>query len=351
MALLDSEGFGWSTAIADFDSYGALNFYTGDDTSIVTNGPLGDNWLKVGSVSGITGTAGRYLPSSYTTLFCGMRVNNLGSYTSGIPAFALIDSSGGTQLTVLINWNGNAVSLYRGSSSGGTLLGTSASNVFPTNGWFYLELGAVIATGTSGSATVRINNGAVLSLTGIDTQATGNANAARVYWGFPGGGSNDVGIAHFYMCDNTGSAPWNTFLGDTRVQTLLPTSNATVQFTPNGLGSNYQNAANVPPVPATDYNSDSTVGDQDTFNIANAATDTTAVWGVHHKGLYLKSDSGSRFMESVLVSGSTTSLGTSTALGTSAQQVRTMFQTDPHTSAQWTVAAVSACKPGYRVSA
>ena len=41
-------------------------------------------------------------------------------------------------------------------------------------------------------------------------------------------------IDDLYICDGTGSAPHNTFLGDCRVDTLLPTADGTAQqWTPS----------------------------------------------------------------------------------------------------------------------
>ena len=115
--------------------------------------------------------------------------------------------------------------------------------------------------------------------------------------------------------------------------------------------ANFDVAASIPPSPGAIFNSDATVGDQDTFNCAPMATNLSTVYGVHVKALGLKSDAGARSLQTVLKSGATTALGASTALSTSAGQLKTMYQTDPNTSAQWTQANVNAAKPGYKVSA
>lgn len=491
MALLDSEGFGMSTVASDFVTYGASTSITG---SIATNGPLGDNYFISGSTqyNGLT----KVFPSSPTTFFMGMRL----STNSLSPNITISDAIGNTQISLIINGSG-VISVYRGNLA--TLLASTPSLAFPPNAWAYLEIGATIGSGTSGSFVIRVNQSIVLSQSGINTQGyTGDTvvNQFRIQTPQFGGGA--FYVAHYYLCDNTGPAPWNTFLGDVRVQTILPVSNASVAFTPAVTGatlvtgtsgtaasratgttwlvriqctdntstllalqasfssaltgtaqmalysdlngapnsllatsatvtnpitgintfavsgsptvtsqvwywiaiaasaamsintnsstvsyysftatygasfpstasaaltsgtasnasvltgmqltaSNAYNVSNVPPVPATYYNADATVGAIDTFNTNGVAAGTQTVYGLQVKTIMSKSDTGARSGGNLLVSGGTTGTGTSVALSTSPVQFRTMFETDPNTGAQWTVAAANAAKPGYEVT-
>ena len=153
------------------------------------------------------------------------------------------------------------------------------------------------------------------------------------------------------LCDDTGSAPWNTFLGDVRVQNLFPTANDAVQFTPTGLATNWQNAAKVPPVPFTDYNASSVVGEQDTFVMQPVSSDIGIVYGVHNKPLVYKNDPGARSGAAVLKSDATTAVGVTTVLSETAAQLKTMYQVDPHTAVQWTPVDVNLIKAGYQVAA
>jgi hypothetical protein len=340
MALIATEGFGFSTAIADYVTYGVLTTSgTIASSSIGTGGPLGDNYLQVAAA----GSAGYQRAVSFgsASVFVGTRINNPGAAGWVV---VLTDGAGSTQVYVESNSLGGAT-IYRGSA---TSIGTVASGTFPTTGWFYFELGAVIASGTGGSVTVRCNGTQVASVTGANTQGASSTTVGGVQSLVTG---STVQYAHQYFCDNTGSSPWNTFLGDVRVQTLLPTSNASVAFTPNGLASNYLNAAKVPPVPATDYNSSSTVSAQDTFNYASMASTLGTVYGVIAKAIVSKSDAGARSVQLLAVSGGTTATGATISPGTSALQSAAVFAVDPNTSAAWTQTAVNAATMGYKVSA
>jgi hypothetical protein len=123
-----------------------------------------------------------------------------------------------------------------------------------------------------------------------------------------------------------------------------------VQFTPVGLATNWQNAASYPPVPGTNYNASSVPGNQDTFVLQQIDTNDV-VFGVHVKPLIYKSDAGARTAASVLKSAATVAVGATTVLSETSAQVKTMYQTDPATSAQWTAAAVNAMTAGARLVA
>lgn len=352
MALLDSECFALSTTLSDYTTYGA--FAASGSTvglSVGTSGPLSDNYLSVGS-AGNGVTFKRILSSTPGTFFWGGRVAFVQNATLGWNIY-FYDSNGTTeQFHVSFSLSGVIT-----TARAGTTLGTSAAGSIPITAlgvtlvWSYLEIGGVIGTGTSGSVTIRVN-GSVVSGCSVSSTNTQNGTTATIgAWALGVGTSVFVpALTHHYLCDNSGSSPWNTYLGDVRVQACNPTSNNSVQFTPNGLANNYQNCALVPPVPGTDYNSSTTLNNMDTFNVAAADSSFTTVYGVHVKVLAQKAGTGARSLETYLGSGANMALGTSTALSTSAIQLRTMSQTDPNTGAAWTLANANASKPGYVIS-
>jgi hypothetical protein len=353
--LIDSEGFGLSTNLADYISYGA---WASRGTGVVagrqqisTGGPLGDNVLDL--LTGYFSESADYervLPSVVSSFFFGCR-SCFGPNAGGSGGYYFLDAADVVQFTVLFD-SSSAISVYRGDAiNGGVLLG-SVPAAFSLGGstYNYYEVGAVVATGIGGSVIVRKDGAAILTISAANTQGSSTAGVGRLRI-FCQANAFAHKATHMYFSDATGAAPWNTFLGDVRVQTVLPVSNDAVQFTPNGLTSNHANAANVPPVPATDFNADSTVGDQDTFNCAAIGAGLTTVFAVNVKGVFQKSGAGLRSIQTVLKSGATTGAGASTAIGTSAEQINTMYQTDPNTSAAWTLTNANAAKPGYKISA
>jgi hypothetical protein len=349
MALIDSEGFGFSTNAADYLTYG--RFVTVGNSfpaTLSTGGPLGDNYMQL-NMSGQSGIVycryARTVPGTPSQIFMGVRLNLAPSYAGGA-AVVFADIAGLPQCCVEFFGTTGAVIAYTGLEST-ALSPTSAAGVFPSSGWFYAEIGVTISN-TVGAIIVRINGATVLSLSNVNTQNSRGSTIGAIEFA-PGGGGNGCEIAHYYLCDTTGSAPCNTFLGDVQVQTLLPTGNDAVAFAAAGLTNNWQNAGSVPPVPGSDYNSNGTVGAQDTFNCGTIAPGLGTVYGLNVKSLLSKTDAGPRTAAGVVKSGSTTLAATAVAVSTSPEVVSGIFMTDPNTGAAWSDAAVNAAKIGYKI--
>jgi hypothetical protein len=362
MALVDSEGFGLSNAWADFMTY---NLFTRVSPIAGTlpvihaaggDGMYGDPYARVWND---WNAYQRALPSELGTFYFGARTRLNGGTISPAPisGYLFNDANFNTQFAIAFGSDG-VITAHRATFSGGfgyqrgTVIGTSAPLAMPTNGWQWVEVYGLIDP-TAGAVTVRVNGVAVLTLTGVNTKGSSVSSTVRRI-GFQtqeSGGTFNFDTQHWYVCDNTGAAPWNTFLGDVRVVNLYPTADDAVQFTPNGDATNHQNVARVPPVPFTDFNSSSTVGQQDTFAMTQVDASTPVILGVHNKPLLYKNDAGAREAASVLKSGVTTDVGPSNVLSNTAAQLLRIYQVDPNTSAQWTLAAVNALKAGYKVSA
>ncbi len=348
MALIDSEGFGLSTVAGDYLTYSAF-IGLGSQVSgcaIEAGGPLGDNYFASINACGLR----RLIPSTPSTIITGFRAAFSSAYTSHV---SFSDAYGTEQVHVEFSPTGQVVivrnSTVLATSAAGTVRGTTGGQTY---NWVYVEISATISA-TAGSVTVVLNGGVALTVSGVNTNNASTGTAINfIDWGVATGGNTmPLGLMHIYICDTTGAAPWNTFLGDIRVQTLIPTANNAVQFVETGLASNWQNMANVPPVPASDYNSSATIGQQDTFVMQPVGSNLGAILGVHVKPLVQKSDAGERNAASVLKSGSTTAVGTSLALAITALQLKTLYEVDPNTSTSWTQSAVNLINPGYKVTA
>jgi hypothetical protein len=108
-------------------------------------------------------------------------------------------------------------------------IGSSLPGVIGLNAWAYIEASAKIHN-TMGSMEFRVNEQAVLSVSGVNTRLVSiNNSANRIYFDTTGY------IDDLYLCDTTtgpGSRPMNGFLGDKRVATMFPASNVSSQWTP-----------------------------------------------------------------------------------------------------------------------
>jgi hypothetical protein len=337
--LLDSESFAGSTNITDYITYGYLNTLN-RQVAIGTGGVFNDNYMMVGPHSTVISTINmRPTTSNLTTFFVGNRL--LVTTNIASQAMAFLDNLGNTQFTLNFNQTTGAMTLYRGANV--TLLATSPAGTFTPGNPFYCEVGATIDP-SAGSIQVRVNNTTISSLTysGNTNGDSGNLTFCTTQWQ---GGSNVFGgqgleVQHYYVCDSTGAAPDNTFLGDVRVGVIAPVSNGTVAFTPNGLGSNWQNAAKIPPVPATDFNSDGTVGAQDILNMGTIPGNLPVIFGLQTKALMNKTTAGIRSAAAQIVSGGTVVSGPTTSLGSTSSLLRAMTNVDPATGLPWTLASV-----------
>ncbi len=346
MALVQTEGFGLSTSLSDFFTYGVFTIGGASASSIKTGGPSGDNYLDIAS-NAVSQTIGRSLPASYSAFFSGQRMADIDASNRNTFQIQFLDANSSTaQVTLAMNTSGtNTVTAYRGSTSG-TVLGTSATGVVPSTGWFYVDCGIVISP-TAGSVEVKINGTVVLNLTGQNTQNVSSGTVGTIAWF----AQYQLGVTHCYITDTTGSWPWNGFLGEVRVATLRPTANDAVQFTPVGQASNYLNAAEYPPVPGTDYHQTATVGDQDTFTQSGVPAGYAYVVALNVKSLCKQTvPLAGANVSQVAKSSGVTGLSTTSRVISGPFLLDGIFETDPNTGSPWAVAAASAATFGYKLA-
>jgi len=246
-----------------------------------------------------------------------------------------VRDSGSVQLSFESTLTG-ALEVKRGD---GTSLGITAGGLFFHNLWNYVEFKCTINNST-GSIALQINGVPALSVTGIDTQNTGNAFINQ--YAFTGVGCDD-----HYLCDTTGSVN-NDFLGDVKIETLYVTgAGNSTQWTPL-TGSNFQNVDEQQDDDGdTTYNSSSTSGNKDTFATGNLITTSGTVYGSKVNIIARKDDAGTREVRTVVRSSSTEATGASRALTTSYILYGDIFELDPNTSALWTVSGINAMEIGY----
>lgn len=261
------------------------------------------------------------------------------------PLIGLYDAAAALQCDVRMTTAG-LLSVTRN----GTSLGVSSSALSPGTD-SYLELRAVIHT-TTGAMEARVNGVAWVALTNVNTQAQASASASHIRLGvlqFAQAGQT-ADFDDLYICDGTGSAPHNTFLGDCRVDTLLPTSDGTSQqWTPSTPGTHYTLVDDSTPN-TTDYVASQTVGHRETYGMQDLSAVTGTIYGVQVALAALKSDAGARSVKPLLLSGASEGLGTTAALSTSQTYTRHLQTTDPATGVAWTESAINAMQAGAEVA-
>lgn len=260
-----------------------------------------------------------------------------------------VDFRDGASVQCRLSWDGTngVLNFYRGASA--VLLGTTGAPAMAQGLWYYVEAKVTIHD-TTGAFDVHISGVSRVSGTNVNTRG-GTANNYANTIAFSSSGGNTP-LDDIYLCDGAGALN-NDFLGDSRVETQMPSgAGASTQFTPSA-GSNYQCVDEVPaPNGDTDYVSSSNVGDQDFYAIPALPTTVGTVRGVQVSAYARKDDAGARSL-SVEIRASD-----GTVVQYSAQPLLTSYafylgaprETDPATGAAWTIAGVNAAQPGIRVA-
>jgi hypothetical protein len=309
-----------------------------------------------GTVASNSGNCTKVLAPGDATCVIGFALNVASGTvgTAGLTIAALRDGST-TQVALRLNQD-LSLSVLRGpNASGPSILGTTSSPI--TAGSFvYIEWKTTIHN-TAGTTEVRLNGAPVLSLGTLDTQNTGTTQYTAVMIGNVETIANQVASSKtvdwddLYVCDGTGSAPLNTFLGDVRVDVRSPTAaGATTGWTPSA-GANYQTVDDAAPDDDTTYTTATTVGLTDTFVYQDAPVAGATIFGLQHVLSAKKMDAG------------TCSLAPVTRIGTTdyplaAQNPSTTYayylaiqSTNPATSATWVDTEFNAAEFGYKKTA
>lgn len=249
----------------------------------------------------------------------------------------------------------NKENIYVTHNSDGTLsvfatagqiqLGRTTATI-PLNLYTYIEIKAVFHD-TAGSVVVRFNGGVVLTIPVADTANTTVAWNTVSFVSGAFGGPNFY-FDDLYICDGSGPAPRNDFLGDIRVDARVPTGAGTSTGWTPSAGANWQCVDDAVPNDDTDYTQSSTVGATDTFVVQDAPSVGATILGVQHCLSLKKADAGLSIVVPVVRVGGTVYEGTAVATGTSYAFGTQMMPTDPSTGASWTEVNFNAAEFGYR---
>jgi len=223
---------------------------------------------------------------------------------------------------------------------GGAVLATTTFAVV-LNAFYYLEFRIVVHAST-GAVELRIDGTSRASASGVNTQ--GGATAT---WNQIGVDSSGARFDDIYVLDGSGAAPWNTFIGDCRVDVCRPTGpGASAQWTPSA-GANWQCVDETPPNDDTDYTSTPTVGHVDTFAVQDAPS-SGEILGVQVVLGMRKTDAGACSVAPVVRHAGVDQVGPNLSPATAYAFSSHIYPTNPGTSVQFTVADFNAAEFGYK---
>lgn len=229
--------------------------------------------------------------------------------------------------------------------NGGSAIG---STTFQLNaGTFYwIEWNWTPSSSSTGTFSVWVNGTQIINLTSQTTVNGGATNITAFYFG----GS----VSHTYddliIQDETTGAN-TTRLGDSRIETLVPSSDASPNNgTPLTGTSHFAMVDEAQNDGDTSYNTiTNTSGQEELYGFGSLANTSSNIWAIKVVGVMKQVNAGTQDIESVVSSSGSVSTGGSTAITTAYATYDTILETDPHTSAQWAYTAVNAVKAGYKV--
>lgn len=326
--------------IDGFAHQSVARYTAGSSASWNTNGIANgapQNYFVLGPTLGRTIT-----PSA--EVFTGFRFKQFAT-SSGSYLFTVWGDSFTTFHLALRQATSGAIELVRGD---GTLLATGAT-VLTTSGWYYIETRMTIAD-SGGIVQVRLNGSTSNEInftgdtknagtsTNIDTiRLTGNANWAYTDW---------------YIANALGTAPTNTWFGDTIVRSLPPSGDGDLSGLTGSDGnqvSNYQQVDELPPS-GTDYNGSATSNAEDTYALTDLPSTSVIVYGVQLSATMAKSDAGAASASPILRLSGTDYTPGAQVLSTSYTEYTALYPTSPATSSAWTATEVNGAQVGMKVS-
>lgn len=297
MALLFADGFDCYASRDDFIAGGWAATSRDNHSFSTSNGRFGG-----GCVQTNTGTNG----------FCRMaRIANAGTFIIGF-AFHYTSATATTANNKILSANvitdgvtTEAWSL-RVNNTGDLFFfqlaaqrGATASAALSVNTWHWIELKVVLQSGATGSVEIRVDGVSVMTVATVITSTAGMG--LLNFWGADGDSRYDDII----VMDGTGSAPFNDFLGDSRIDTLYPTAaGGVVDWTAN-TGTPAQAVDDVPNAANddTDYIASDTAGEEARFGFTNLGVSPNNIWGVQLKVRGRKPGPGTRTWRGLINSG------------------------------------------------
>lgn len=308
-----------------------LNMYAFEDTV----GEVGLTGVAVISTANPrVGVASWALASStFSTLAVGGSVSTLyvgfPLYGSGFVAVRFYEFREGATVHCGIGTDASGHLTIYGAA--GTVLATSTA-VVPSNAWADIEAKAVIHD-TAGSVEVKLDGTVAVSVSSVDTKNGGTGVIDTIGVRKPNTSGATWYCDCMYLLDSTGSAPYNTYLGDIAVRLQTPDGNGDSSDWVGSDGNSVNNYQQVDELPSSsaDYNGTSATAKTDLYTFTDIPS-TDVVLATQIVVYAAKSDAGTPpVMKPVLKGdGGTVVEESALALSTTYQQFQgTIRTTDP----------------------
>ena len=216
--------------------------------------------------------------------------------------------------------------------------------------WTFVEVGYRISN-TNGYLRVRVNGVQILELLGDTYRGTGTPDTLASFGFYAAYSSNYLHhrLQDIYICDNTGPAPYNTFLGDVTAERLYPDDNGTVSELVGSDGNSIDNYLNVQDNSMLTYNESDTPGDRDLYKMSGVSEGAASVLGVQIQAQGTVDTEGISAVRTVTSDGVNETLDPVVGLGIGKTYLLTNIQTAAPDGTPWTVAKVEAAEYGVEI--
>ncbi len=237
------------------------------------------------------------------------------------------------------------------SEAGPVILGATPPDTIRLGNYYYIEIKATIDP-TVGVVEIRVNGAVVLSLVGQNTKSSLSTGALTGV-GFLSGGNSLFYFDDVYVVDDAGGAPWNTYLGDVRVEYLRPDGpGASQAWDLVGAGTHWQ-AVDDQATPDNDvsYIDTATLGLTDTETYLPTGLPAGTIYGVQVNLYTRKTDSGIRSIAPVIRHAGVDYVGLSQNPSfPSYVYLIQVYMTNPGTGVAWTIGDVNGMEVGAKVT-
>jgi hypothetical protein len=345
MSIVHMDGFDSYVNVADLGV--EYTMYSSSNVAVNTSaGRFGASGLVFNSTSG--SGIGRYIAST-TQVWVGYAAN-LTAFNSLNSVLFHVYGTAGAECTVTY-YNG-ILKVVRGTGSG-TVVGTYSVTI-STGVWHWFEFHYTYGT-SSGVCEVWMDGVQLCAFSGNTTNAgSGSIAAVAIGCGTPSG-SGLYGftgtVDDLYIIDVAAGGANTTRLGDSKIETLVPTSNAGPNDGTASAGSNYQCVDDATLDTADYVTITNTTGQEELYGVGALSSSPYAIFATRAVLVSTKVDAGPAFIKPVVVSGGTEVDGVAQpVLYPSWARQYTIYETDPHTSAAWTMSALNAAKVGAKVA-
>lgn len=263
--------------------------------------------------------------------------------------FVTFNTAGGAGRHVYLARNADgSIEVWR-SDGAPVIIAVSAPDILRLTQYYFIEF-RLFVDNAAGEVEVKVNGATVISFTG-DTFAD-VATLAITGIGFLSVGNTQSSFDDVYALDETGAAPWNTFLGDCRVEALRPDGLGVHQeWDLFGAATHWQAVDDAAaPNGDTSYLFTATQGLQETETFSPTGLPTGSIFGLQISLYARKTDAGPRVIAPVLRQGITDAIGQNRQPGLTYVYQIQLFQLNPVTGLAWTIADVNALEAGVVVT-